>query len=59
MKMPIVIAKIAKPGTCWWSNTSRNQRMDTLFGITRTFMRKDKKYIYRLTLGRFTIGVMF
>lgn len=55
----IIIYKIAEPKTCWWSNIKNRSRMDTLFGVTRTYLRKERKYIYRLTIGRFTIGVLF
>jgi hypothetical protein len=66
MKFPIIIYKIAEPKTCWWSNIRRKkskehirQRQDMLFGITRSYHRNERKYIYRLTIGRFTIGIMF
>jgi hypothetical protein len=50
--------KIGK--TIWWSNIRSNTdsrwRHDTLFGITRAYSRTYKYYLYRITIGRFTIG---
>lgn len=48
--------------TIWWSNTreknNKNNRWrhDTLFGFTRSYSRRYKFYVYRLTIGRFTVG---
>lgn len=53
--------KIGK--TIWWSNIREKSdnnsrwRHDTLFGITRHYSRKYRYYLYRLTIGRFTIGI--
>lgn len=62
MTMPIIKIKIAESKTCWWSNIKSkdglNWRHDNIFAITRIYNRDTKFYIYRLTIGRFTIGVM-
>ena len=59
MKLPIIKIKIAEKGTLWWSNTKRRTRDDMLITLSRHYLRPYKLYIYRLTIFRFTIGVMF
>ena len=50
--------RIAIGRTYWWSNVKGRTRMDTLVGITRTWCRPEKVYIYRLILGRWTVGFL-
>ena len=59
MKKPIVKIKIAYKNTLWWSNTKKGWRHDTLIAFNRHYHRPTKKYLYRLTIFRFTMGVMF
>ena len=54
----IIKYEMANPKTCWWSNTKGRSRQDHIISITRTYIRTHKKYIYKLTIGRFIIGVM-
>lgn len=57
--LPMIKIKIANPKTCWWANTKGRWRNDTLIGIQRHYNRNYKVYVYRLIIGRLTIGVMF
>ncbi len=54
--------------TLWWSNVRVNPskvaihgdsrwRHDTLIGITRAYSRTYKTYVYRLTIGKLTVGI--
>ena len=43
--------KLANSKTCWWSNSKGRYRHDTLIGITRSYNRIYKLYIYRFTIG--------
>ena len=54
------IAKIAAPGTCWWTPHARTgARIDYLFSITRVYSRKYRGYFYQFNSGRLRISVCF
>ena len=46
---------IARKNTVWWDQSIDNTRRDYLIGITRTFHRTDRIYVWSLYLGRFAL----
>lgn len=57
--------KIAWGDTLWWSNIRPRKdrgsrwRHDTIVGITRAYARAYGVYVYRFTVGKFTVGISF
>lgn len=46
-------AKLAKPKTCWWTRSKKGGiRVDHLVGLTRTYVRKYRGYVYTIHIGR-------
>ncbi len=50
---------ISEPKTCWWTNTKRGSREDHLLAIKRTWMRKERKYLYNVIIGRLNLGIIY